>query len=525
MNYIFCLLLAVACSFKKSNQTLKGHEELYSVPEAHVRDLDKDERRIVVAATNDLHGNLSPLVVKFDDRIKQKQSVTIGGQAVMSSYFQILRDTYKNVLLVDSGDILGNASDTSSAASFLSKNHYDAVTFGLRDFNLKVPSAIGGTSDLFQRFARETSTPLLLGNLYDLKTARVVEWEGTKSHLLKEIDDLKIGVIGVIPDDVVGQTPVNNRIGFYVENMLQSTLRHARLLRSLGADIIVVITHQGIDCNSRLAEASKLPADKVNFDPALQRACDLRSPLGEYLGRLPPDLIDVVVGGRTEEKMANIVNGVLVLGGFPNGKSFSYVELVVNVNSRKINREKTVVHQPVLFCHEFFKETDDCYTGDPSVDHSKRTPARFLGKVILPPPAEKTLVKEKAERLEVQQAMALHDADLSYVHESSGETQLLVVKISGRELVELLEEDYNSGMKEFWWPSPFLLKQEELTVSIAGEELDLARTYRVLTDLESAQRHQRLVKRLSSTDVETIVNSSLRSLEDKVLTGMAASAR
>ncbi len=525
MKYILCLLLAVACSFKKSNQILKGHEELYAEPEAQLQDLGKDERRIIVAGTNDLHGNLAPLLVKFDDRIKKNQSVAIGGEGVISSYFKILRETYKNVLLVDSGDILGKAADTSAVASFLNTNQYDAATVGLRDFNLKVPSAIGGTSDLFQRFARETSTPLLLGNLYDLKTARVVEWEGTKSHLLKEIDGVKIGVIGIIPDDVVGQTPVNNRIGFYVENMLQSTLRHARLLRSLGADIIVVITHQGIDCHSRLAEESKLPADKVNFDPALKRACDLRSPLGEYLGRLPPDLIDVVVGGRTEEKMANIVNGVLVLGGFPNGRSFSYAELVVNVSSKQVNREKTVVHQPVLFCHEFFKETDDCFTGDSTVDHSKRIPARFLGKEISPPAKGKSAMTEKSEALEIQRAMALHDADLSYVHESSGDTQLLVLKLSGRELVELLEEDYNSGMKEFWWPSPFLLKQEELTVSIAGEELEIARSYRVLTDLESAQRHQRLVKRVSSTNVEAIVNSSLRSLEDKVATGMAASAR
>ncbi len=525
MNYILCLLLAVACSFKKTNQTLKGHEELYAEPEPQLLRLSTDERRIVVAATNDLHGNLAPLDVSFDDQKKQKQSVRIGGQPVITQYFQILRETHKNVLLVDSGDILGKASDTTAMASFLKTNQYDAVTVGLRDFNLKVPSAIGGTRDLFQRFAREISTPLLLGNLYDLKTARVVEWEGTKSHLLKEMDGVKIGIIGIIPDDVVGQTPVNNRVGFYVESMLQSTLRHARLLRSLGADLIVVITHQGIDCHSRLSEEGRLPTDKVNFEPALERACDLRSPLGEYLDRLPPNLVDVVVGGRTEEKMANIVNGIVVLGGFPDGKSFSHVELVVDVNSRQLNREKTVVHQPVLFCHEFFKETNDCYTGDPTIDHSQRTSARFLGKPISPTQEGKSAMPRRREALEVQRAMVLNDAELSYVNASSGDTQLLVLKLSGRELVELLEEDYNSGMKDFWWPSPFLLKQNDLTVSIAGEALDTGRSYRILTDLESAQMHPRLVKRVSSTDVESIVHSSLRSLEDAVGTGMAASAR
>mgnify|MGYP001566035102 CR=1 FL=1 len=92
-----------------------------------------------------------------------------------------------------------------------------------------------------------------------------------------------------------------------IENMLQSTLRYARLLRSLGAEAIVVITPQGLDCGKSLSSEMSLPIHKVNFGPKA-KVCDLQSALGVYLTRLPPHLVDVVVGGRNHQKVANYVN-------------------------------------------------------------------------------------------------------------------------------------------------------------------------------------------------------------------------
>src|SRR5690606_23644073 len=181
----------------------------------------------------------------------------------MKNYFSILREYYKNVVLVDSGDLLADANSGKTVNDFYSFLNYDAMTIGLRDFNIKVPESIGSSANLFKNFAKVGKVPLLVSNLYELKTARVVEWEGTKPYIIKEVNGVKVGILGLIPDDIVGQTPVNNRVGLFVENMLQSTLRHARLLRSLGAEVIVVITHQGIDFASELAHKSKLPLMKV----------------------------------------------------------------------------------------------------------------------------------------------------------------------------------------------------------------------------------------------------------------------
>lgn len=535
MKLFFAVVLVAlaSCSFQKSqieNQTLKGHEELYSEPsEPRMKGLDEFEKRIVIASTNDIHGNYNPETYEISDKQNKKQTIQIGGQDVMESYYKILRETYKNIVLVDAGDIFSDAEHISATEKFYENLNYDAVTVGLRDFNLKVPSKLGSNTKLFQDFSKSSKVPLLLSNLYELKTARTVEWEGTKPYIIKDFDGVKVGIIGLIPDDIVAQTPVNNRVGLFVENMLQSTLRHARLLRSLGADLIVVLTHQGIDCATEIAEKNKLPLSKVNFEPNKSDVCQMKNVLGEYLERLPHQLVDVVVGGRNHLKMANFVNDTLVLGGFDEGKGFNYAEFVINTKTKKIEPSKTVVHQPVMFCHEFFKETNDCYYEDSSVDHKLRIPAKFLGKQI--DISKSTASTENKTNYshslkEIQKKLSFHKADLSYAPETSGKTQLVVMTITGRDLVKILEKEYNSGHKDRWLPSPYLLKNEELTISISGLDLELQKEYRILTDLESAQKHKQLVKRVNRYESEAIMTASWSSeTEDSVSVQLAAEVR
>lgn len=387
MKYFFFAALIIAgCSFKKDplvNQVHNGHTELYSEPDAPKSFDNDDIKRIIIAATNDIEGNFNPQPVSFKDEYEKGfQSIQIGGAQTMSAYFQVLREKYKNVLLVDAGDMFSSKVALKEVQLFYKNNSYDALTVGLNDFNLKLPRGVSSSSEIFRNFAKGSDVTVLLSNLYELKTARSVEWPGTAPYRLKEVSGVKIGIIGLIPDDIVALTPVDNRVGLYVEDMLTNTLRQARLLRSMGADIIVVLTHQGLQCGHQLAQETKLPLEKVNFEPRATGVCDLTSPLGTYLTRLPPHLVDVVIAGRVQEKIANYVNGTLVLSNFGDGKSMIYAEFFYDKQRKKIIKDMTRVHQPVMFCQEFFKETDDCFPHDPSVKHKERVPAKFLGKKI-----------------------------------------------------------------------------------------------------------------------------------------------
>jgi 2',3'-cyclic-nucleotide 2'-phosphodiesterase (5'-nucleotidase family) len=156
----------------------------------------------------------------------------LGGVDYISSYLKILRQEYGKILLLDSGDIFSTQDNESSfTQDFYSILGYDAFTLGLRDFNQKLPSKYKSLEPYLKDFAATSKAPLVLSNLYDLKSAQVVDWTGTLPYLIKEINGVKIGIMGILPDDIVTQTPVDNRVGLYVENMLQSTLRNARLLR------------------------------------------------------------------------------------------------------------------------------------------------------------------------------------------------------------------------------------------------------------------------------------------------------
>lgn len=501
------ITLLASCSFKKSqleNQTKSGHTELYSQPEAPKKLETEQYKRVVIAATNDLHGHFEPNIVSLSDRHHGAQTVQIGGVDFISSYFKVLREQYGQVLLLDSGDIF---SDKVSEADFISDFYsimgYDALTVGLKDFNLKLPSKYHSSSEFFRDFSAKSKTPVILSNLYELKTARVVEWPGTLPYLMREVNGVKVGIIGLVPDDIVEQTPIDNRIGMYVESMVQSTLRHSRLLRSLGAEIIVVMTHQGLNCGEEMANTLKLPLSKVNFEPDRANACDLSNRMGEYLKRLPVNLVDVVIGGRTHQKMANIVNTTLVMGNYEDGKSFSYAELFVDSKTKKIAKDKTVVHQPIMFCQEFFKETNDCYPEDVSVNHKNRIPAKFLGQEIK---SDKSLEQKfhyylktkvntsSVKKLSPQPIMDFHEAQITYISKGSLNSKLIMLSLKGSELLTILEDEYNQGEASKWTPSPFKREENTLTLSIQGSAIERDENYTVLASIEDLQNHYELKK-------------------------------
>lgn len=539
-TFLILLVALTSCSFKKSqleNQTKSGHTELYSEPDSPKNTDPKEFKRVIIAATNDIHGHYGSNEIFFKDNHQaENQSVRVGGVDFISSYFKILREQYGQVLMLDSGDLFSaKTNEINFISDFYSTLGYDAITVGLNDFNIKLPSKYHSSSDFFKDFAHKSKVPLILSNLYDLKTSRVVEWPGTLPYLIREVNGVKVGILGLIPDDIIEFTPLDNRVGFYFEGMLKSTLRHSRLLRSLGAEIIVVLTHQGLKCGEEIAQELKLPLSKVNFEAERKGICDLSEQMGEYLNRLPPGLVDVVIGGRTHQKTANIINTNLVLSGFEDGKSFSYAELFVDVKSKKLIREKTIVHQPVSFCQEFFKETNDCYTEDTTVDHKARMPAFFLGKKVEPDvsvqqkfhsflkaDSNQTFVAPK----NLQSIIDFYSGDISYINSDSGNTKLILITIKGSEVLEILEDEYNQGQASNWKPSPFKLNQNGLEISLQGSPIELRKEYKILTDIEIAQKHPSLRKMISRSGNISLSNvswSEPQMIKDGVSTSMSAS--
>lgn len=506
MNFICLLLLIVlsACSFKKDhfdNQVSRGHSELYSHPGKPISYNETKYKRIVIAATNDLQGFYHSTLLEIKDKHnKSLQKIRIGGSDYISSYFKTLKQKYQDVVLLDSGNILPlDTKNLNQAKIFYEHMNYDALTIGLDDFNFKFPRNFKKFPDFIQNYIKNNKTPVLINNIWDIKTAQPVNWPGTSPSMIKEVNGIKIGIIGIIPDDISSLTSVDGRLGLFIEDMTQSTLRSARLLRSQGAELVVVMTNQNIICGEELAQKLNLPLSKVNFEPRKANRCNLTNSTGEWLKRLPPQLVDLVITGRTEHKTVNYVGETLILNGLSQGRGFAFAEFFFDKKTGKLKKEQTLVHQPILFCQKFFKETNDCYSADPSVDHHELIEARFLGEIIKPDSTIPSELKKYSSQANhetpslfpfVRMNLDSKQGDLSFVSGRHANAKLLALEFNGKELMQILEKDFNhkTRMKR-WIPNPFLLRGDKIELLIKGLPIKPDEKYRIVANIKDVINH------------------------------------
>lgn len=522
LHTLISVIFLASCSFKKDfmeNQILNGHTELYSNPDDPKSFDQKKFKRIIIAATNDLQGNLQASTIEVKDQHnKSAQLIKIGGADYISSYFKILRDKYHDVLLLDSGNILPNDyQNIPWVQDFYHSMGYDAVTLGLDDFNQRLPEKNRNFIEFIQDFTTSNKTPVLVNNLWDIKKGQPVSWPGTSPAMLKEVNGVKIGIIGIIPDDITSLTPVDSRLGVFLENMTQSTLRSARMLKSQGAEMIIVITNQSITCGEELSQKLNLPLSKVNFEPYKQDRCNLATSTGEWLKRLPPKLVDVVITGRTDLKTVNYVGNTFVLNGLSKGRGFIHAEFFFDIKTSKLNKEKTVIHQPTFFCHKFFKETNDCYTEDSSIDHHALIEARFLGQQIKPVNSTgsyqelipESQIQKSFFRQQVQSSLNFHNRDLSFASGFYPSSKLIELKLSGQDLILILEKDFNhQSRNKRWLPNPFLIRGDKLELLVRGLLIDADKEYKILVNIKDIINHPDLKLYLTKTSTVSLNQSS-----------------
>lgn len=395
-SLLFLLLLISSCSYfkGKGNERTQGHHQLYSEPEPPtLQDLPKSQRRLILIGTNDWEGNLEPQTeVAQDSHHPQKIMMSVGGVDVFARYLHILRTYYPDqVITVDAGNSLGTTLDSRSTGAeavigAFEQLSYDAITFSSQDLAAG-PSLKKGTTSAMKwmpSLIKAAKTPVLLDNLVELHTAKPVSWGKNNEQVVKKINGVKVGFIGLLSDEVPKKLDAATMNGLYLEPALQSLLKQSRVLKLKGAEVIVLMIHGGLQCGTERASKNSLPLSKVNFDTSDPSACAQNGDLASLIQRFPQGMVDVIVTGGSSNKVANTVNGIPVIQAFSQGRSFSRVDLVFDLVNKEILSDKTVIHQPIRLCHRFFKETQDCYTEDTSVDHRQLVPAKYLGEEIFP---------------------------------------------------------------------------------------------------------------------------------------------
>ncbi|MDO6727551.1 bifunctional 2',3'-cyclic-nucleotide 2'-phosphodiesterase/3'-nucleotidase [Cognatishimia sp. 1_MG-2023] len=202
---------------------------------------------LTILATSDVHGSLS----SYDALADTHQPS--GGLTRISSYVSDMRKTAANCLLLDNGDFLQGAAICDLAAMgdldqfakhpvLKAMNHlkYDAVGLGNHELDYGLT--------YLRKCLAQAEFPVVSSNLgcvrqpwkSELILERKVCDQNGKEHTLK------IGILSVMPQQVVEWNRIHLRNEIAALNPVAAAKTRAAHLKSMGADLIIALAHTGI---------------------------------------------------------------------------------------------------------------------------------------------------------------------------------------------------------------------------------------------------------------------------------------
>ena len=264
---------------------------------------ETEELHFCILHTNDMHSALIPHSPAVDYH-PEKENPAIGGLARLATAVDEIRENKREegepILLFDAGDFLGGAAFAwlalrgyAAELTIMQKMGYDAVAIGNHEYDygpavlarylLKAgyPEAHRKTLVLASNTKAPEDHPLAARDLY--RNTGMFELE----------NGLRVGVFGLIGESAVLTMVENGEMQFL--DPCEVARRAVDELKAQGADVVVAITHSGVDEDRELART--VPDIDVIVGghchtalhrPVMEGATVIVQAgyLGEYLGQL-----------------------------------------------------------------------------------------------------------------------------------------------------------------------------------------------------------------------------------------------
>ncbi len=198
------------------------------------------DKKVVLLHSNDIHGDFLP---------KEKDGKQVGGVSLLSGYIRRERDTEKNVLYANAGDMFrGSIIDSEfqglSTIEIMNYMSPDIVTVGNHEADYGIAHLL-----FLEKCAR---FPIINANLYVKSNhARLF-----KPYEILEIDGLKFMFIGILTEEVLAQTRSEKLIGTFVD-IWEAAKQIGVIIdnyKTTAVDYTVLLTHIGFEEDKKLAE-------------------------------------------------------------------------------------------------------------------------------------------------------------------------------------------------------------------------------------------------------------------------------
>lgn len=254
---------------------------------------------LTILHTNDIHGHVEPFV---------EGRKIVGGLAYLAEIIDDERSVDKaHTLVLDAGDSvqgspLSDFYDGKPIRESMNKMGYSATVLGNHDFD-------NGLAVLADRLAKSKS-PALAANLEILKEGSKLEGK-TVPYIIKDFDGVKVGIIGLVTPDAVQMIKRQDESHMIaVTDPKEALRRQLPQMRKDGADVIVVLSHLGIQKDREIAE--------------------------NFYG------IDVIVGGHTHTKLQKplTVEDTIIMQAGCNGKYLGDAHLSIDRETKKVSLKK-----------------------------------------------------------------------------------------------------------------------------------------------------------------------------------------
>jgi hypothetical protein len=228
----------------------------------------------------------------------------LGGLARRATFIEGLRHEWKNVILVDTGDLLYSRFPNSSPkekemgelrADLFMKTYnlmgYDAFTPGEFDLFFGVENLV--------KMSRQANFPFLAANLLNSKTKKPV----FKPYIIKEVQGVKVGLLGLISNrQPLGMGgPPGEKEKFRLADPIETAQKILPRLKKK-CKLIVALVHMDADEQQMLAKACPdiffiLSGHNPHYQQNPIRANNsqifIAGSRGEYLGQ-----VDFLIEGR-----------------------------------------------------------------------------------------------------------------------------------------------------------------------------------------------------------------------------------